>query len=134
MLVVDDEQSVVDVLSAAAGSLGVKRVDVARTAEQALGQVVNSRYDLITLDLNMPGRNGLEVLSVLRNLCPHAILAVLSGVLPVTLDEVTRGSADAFIAKPMRLITLKLLTEAAVQIVEAREMVRAVSELPIPTS
>ncbi len=35
-------------------------------------------WDLVVLDINMPGRNGLEVLSEARRLCPRTPVLVLS--------------------------------------------------------
>lgn len=32
-----------------------------------MGRVINGRYDLITVDIRMPGTNGLDILSLVRN-------------------------------------------------------------------
>lgn len=47
----------------------------AREATDLLGQ---EKWDLILLDINMPGRSGLEVLSDARKLCPGGAILVLS--------------------------------------------------------
>ena len=50
-------------------------------------QVLRSVYDVITVDIQMPGASGLEIIAMLRNMCPHAIIAVVSGFLPETMSE-----------------------------------------------
>jgi DNA-binding NarL/FixJ family response regulator len=50
----------------------------AETAQQVLEQVASCAWDLIILDVTMPGRSGLDVLSELRSLRPKLPILVLS--------------------------------------------------------
>ena len=79
ILIVDDDSAVVDLLSEIARVKGYTDITTASSGEEALAQVIQDCYDLITLDILMPGVGGLEVLSPVRNLCPHAIIAIISG-------------------------------------------------------
>jgi two-component system invasion response regulator UvrY len=50
----------------------------ATTSQEALEQCATRSFDLVLLDINMPGRSGLEVLEELRRQCPHTPVLVLS--------------------------------------------------------
>lgn len=133
ILIVDDEKPVIEFLRGAARASGVPSVDTAGSGEEALGMVIRTPYDLITLDIQMPGVTGLEILSVLRNMCPHAVIAVVSGHIPPDLDEELASSADVLLSKPIHLSEFSELVIAAQQILEARERVRALSQTPVDT-
>ena len=66
ILVVDDEPDLVRALER-----GLKRegyaVDTALSGEEALAKASWNPYDLVCLDLNMPGLDGLEVCNSLRD-------------------------------------------------------------------
>ena len=59
ILVVDDEPQIRRVMRSALTAEGYEVHD-ARTGEQALESVRTQRFDLILLDINMPGMGGLE--------------------------------------------------------------------------
>lgn len=50
----------------------------ARTAAETVGLLLRDRWDLVLLDLNLPGRSGLEVLEECRRLCPATPVLVLT--------------------------------------------------------
>jgi len=50
----------------------------AEDAQQVLAQVRNCEWDLVMLDITMPGRSGLDVLKDLRSMCPKLPVLVLS--------------------------------------------------------
>jgi DNA-binding NarL/FixJ family response regulator len=54
-------------------------VDEAGNCAQALGHAAAGSYDLVLLDLKMPGVAGLDALAALREALPDAPLVVLSG-------------------------------------------------------
>ena len=65
VLVVEDELKVADALSE--GLEGEKYdVVVERTGEGAFFRVTTETFDVILLDLGLPGRSGLEILTALR--------------------------------------------------------------------
>jgi two-component system OmpR family response regulator len=82
-------------------------VDVARTGEEALVRATATDYDVILLDVMLPGRNGLEVCRDLR------AREVWSPTLMLTaLDEVEdrvnglESGADDYLAKPFSFLEL----------------------------
>jgi two-component system, NarL family, invasion response regulator UvrY len=56
---------------------GVK-VHEAKTSRETLDAFGKQSFDLVLLDINMPGRSGLEVLEELRRSCPNVPVLVLS--------------------------------------------------------
>lgn len=56
----------------------IKVVEEAKTAQEALDQVRNRGCDVLLLDIDMPGRSGLDVLKVLREERPRLPVLVLS--------------------------------------------------------
>ena len=132
ILIVDDEVGVVEFFRQAANSVGHSDIDVALTGEEAMTQAIRGTYDLITLDIKMPGASGLEILSLLRNLCPHAVIAIVSGHIPEDLSPDVSGCADVAIGKPAGLDSILCLMSAASAICRALDDVRKLGNLPSP--
>jgi two-component system, NarL family, invasion response regulator UvrY len=61
-----------------AESFGKLKVGEARTSQEALELAQQQDWDIVLLDINMPGRNGLEVLADLKRLRPQMPVLVLS--------------------------------------------------------
>ena len=99
VLIVDDEKRISDFLMNFARSQGYTDVDTVASANEAMVQAMRQRYDLITLDLSMPDASGLEIIGMLRNMCPHAIIVIISGFLPETVTSEVAGSVDVILAK-----------------------------------
>jgi len=57
---------------------GMFTVDEAGSGEEALAKVWDNDYDLVLLDISMPGRGGLDALKVLKCHCPKLPVLVLS--------------------------------------------------------
>jgi DNA-binding NtrC family response regulator len=67
----------------------------------ALGLAHQVNYDLILLDLKMPGLDGLEVLAALHTLAPALPIIMMSGQAGRnTVANALRGGACDFIMKP----------------------------------
>ncbi|MGV7929895.1 MAG: response regulator [Spirochaetota bacterium] len=56
----------------------IKEIVEARDGQDLLEKLKKNRYDIILLDITMPGRNGLEILKELRILYPSIPVLVLS--------------------------------------------------------
>jgi DNA-binding NarL/FixJ family response regulator len=54
-------------------------IDEASTGQETLEKIWNNSYDLVLLDISMPGRNGLDVLNQLRQKKSTVPVLVLSG-------------------------------------------------------
>jgi len=76
LLIVDDNELNRDVLSRRLGQKGYA-VTVAPGGPEALAAVAGARFDLVLLDVEMPGMSGLEVLGRLRQTYTQTQLPVI---------------------------------------------------------
>jgi DNA-binding NarL/FixJ family response regulator len=72
----------------------------ARTAAEVLGRVRDENWDLVVLDLNLPGRGGLDVLKEIKAERPNLPVLVLS-MYPEEHSgvRVLRAGADGYVTK-----------------------------------
>ncbi len=81
----------------------------ARNGREAIDKAASLRPDVITLDLQMPDMNGLEVLDEVLRLNPISVIMVSSFTYAgaaVTLDALDRGAVD-YVAKPERVAGIR---------------------------
>ena len=83
ILVVDDEANNRDILARKLVGRGFG-VDVAENGESALSKVWNGNYDLVILDIMMPGISGIEVLEAIRKERSATDLPVIMATAPLT--------------------------------------------------
>ena len=106
VLVVEDEQKVADALKE--GLEGEKYdVTVERTGEGAFFRVNTETFDMILLDLGLPGRDGLAILSALRQRGLKTPVLVLTA--RDSLSDRVQGldaGADDYLVKPFAFAEL----------------------------
>ncbi len=106
LLVVEDEQKVANALRE--GLEGERyEVVVERTGESAFFRINTEAFDLILLDLTLPGRDGLEVLRTLRDKGVRTPVLVLTA--RDTLQDRVKGldsGADDYLVKPFAFAEL----------------------------
>ncbi|HEY0947345.1 MAG TPA: CHASE domain-containing protein [Opitutaceae bacterium] len=110
ILLVDDEESVRFVTSHMLRSMGLQ-VDTAADGAEALSRFEDSglRYDLVVLDLTMPGMRGDEVLQRMRKLRPEVNVLLMSGYSEEDAigHLVQDGGSIAFLQKPFSVSALR---------------------------
>ena len=100
ILVVEDEQKVADALRDGLQEESYE-VDLERTGEGAFFRINTDAYDVILLDLTLPGRDGLEILKALRQRGVKTPVLVLTA--RDTLEDRVSGldsGADDYLVKP----------------------------------
>jgi CheY-like chemotaxis protein len=108
-LIIDDNRRTADALQQMLEVLDVQaRVAYGSSPALAILQTLTPR--LILLDINMPGVDGLEILSFLRReprLAPVPVIVITSDDQPETRERVMKGGATAMLIKPATLDTLE---------------------------
>ena len=111
IMIVEDDAQVSDFLKSAVEARGHEDIDLAWSGEDAVAKSVNQNSNLITLDIKMPGVSGLDIISLLRNLNPHAIIAIISGHIPEELSSDVTASVDVIMGKPIEVDRLHQLLD-----------------------
>ena len=103
ILVVDDEPTIRDILVDFLGMEGFFVVAVP-TAEEALERLDEVRPEVILLDLEMPGMNGLQLLQELRVHRPGALPIMMTGygTLQTAIEAMKAGAYD-YLLKPFKV-------------------------------
>ena len=103
IMIVDDEPLVRKLVGRLLGAQGLEVLE-AVDGEQALALAAGSPIDLILLDIDMPGMDGLETLEHLRRDHPRAIVIMISGIKDEAraLQAIEAGARD-YITKPFEL-------------------------------
>ena len=66
ILVVDDQQSMRELTRHCLKQMGISKIEVAKSGEEALDVLSKVKFDIIVSDWNMDGISGLELLSKIR--------------------------------------------------------------------
>ena len=100
ILVIDDEAALRETIEALLTLEGYL-VDSAPTGEAGLEKIDRGAYDLVLLDLALPGKNGIEILTLLRERHPElpVIMITAYGTVDNVIDAI-RSGAQNFIQKP----------------------------------
>ncbi|MGY2048175.1 chemotaxis-specific protein-glutamate methyltransferase CheB [Methylobacterium sp. JK268] len=128
LLVVDDSALMRKVISGIFAAEGDVEVAAARDCAEALDALDRFRPDVITLDVTMPGVDGLACLDriMLERPCPVVMLSALTAEgAEISLDALARGAVDV-VAKPegVASLTRDALAPVLVQKVRAAAQVR----------
>lgn len=113
LLIVDDEEDFRDSAYKYFKRLGFK-VDQAEDGEEALNVSTNRKFDVVVLDIHMPGMSGIGVLEGLmdRDPAPKVIMLTGGGTIENAVDSMKKGAFD-FLTKPAKLDELERLIHRA---------------------
>ena len=94
-------------------------VQVASTTQMALENLAYCPYTLCLLDINLPDFNGLELMKIIKDVCPHTKIIVMtasylgSPELSEKINGAIANGACHFIAKPFKPADLRVIIEKA---------------------
>ena len=105
LLVVDDDRRIRDLLSRYLLHEGY-RVTAAESAEQARGKLATMHFDLLALDVMMPGESGFDLARSIRTTSNVPILMLTARSDPEERIAGLALGADAYLPKPFTVAGL----------------------------
>jgi response regulator RpfG family c-di-GMP phosphodiesterase len=123
VLIVDDQPDIRRLCRIALGAEGLM-CDEAEDGPTAVTLASTKPYDLVLLDVDLPGFSGEEVLRRLRQRppSPHLKIVMFSGA--ASGDDLSRillSGADDFVTKPFSVIQLRARVKTALRLKEAQD-------------
>lgn len=111
VLVVDDEKSIVKGIKFSLEQDDMQ-VDVAYDGEEALNKARSNEYDMILLDIMLPGYSGLEVCQMIREFSDVPIIMLTAK--GEDMDKILglEYGADDYITKPFNILEVKARIKA----------------------
>ena len=126
ILIIDDEKNICVSLAEFLADLG-HHAKTCTDGNTGLRTATTESFDLIFLDVMLPGKNGLEILEQLRKAKPHQYVIMISGEADLqTAVKATKLGAYNFLEKPLN--PDKVILEVK-NIAYHQKMVREVSDL-----
>ncbi len=113
ILVIDDEESMRDSCQQTL-SRTANKVEVAPDGAAGLAMLAKESFDLVILDLKMPGMSGMEVLAKIRQEYPQVVVIVITGYATIeSAVEAIKGGAYDFLPKPFTPDALRAIVARA---------------------
>ena len=102
VLVVDDDQTIRDILQTVIEKQGYT-VLTADSGESALKEIDKRHFDLVFLDLRMPGMSGIDVLDAVKEKAKDIVIVIVTGHAdePIALTAMSKGPL-LLVRKPFR--------------------------------
>lgn len=115
ILVIDDEKRIRDGCYKVLTQEGFE-VDRAETGQRGIEMIEEAHYDIVLLDLMMPGLSGFDVLGQVKSLHPDTVIIVISGYATIehSIESMKKGAFD-FIPKPFAPDQLRLMVYKAIE-------------------
>jgi DNA-binding NtrC family response regulator len=109
VLFADDEPALQELMHLELPRMG-HEVTVCPDGHTAVAALEKNKYDCIIVDLDMPGLNGIQVISKCKELSPDTDTVVLTGKssLETAIAALRHGAVD-YLTKPCKLLDLKTL-------------------------
>jgi len=113
IFIVDDEKMLRDALEMAFSNAGYV-VILAESGEEALEILKNDKPQVMFLDLNLPGINGVELCREIRKNLPLAVIHAVTGYCSLfELADCREAGFDDYFEKPVNISTLYKAAEDA---------------------
>ncbi|HLE12190.1 MAG: hypothetical protein A2504_13655 [Bdellovibrionales bacterium RIFOXYD12_FULL_39_22] len=110
-MVIDDDPNICEVISLCLEGIGIfKNIIVANDGVTATNKLSNQQFDVILLDLNLPKKDGVKILSQIKEMKNQNLnsIIIVSGELDKTvLENAIKNGAKNFMVKPFEESALK---------------------------
>lgn len=91
------------------GKLGIQPT-LAHNGIEAVDLALEKRFDLILMDVHMPGMNGLEATRKIKDALGEnspSIIALTADVIQSSIDKALQSGIDTYLIKPISMDMLK---------------------------
>lgn len=113
ILIVEDEEAISNLIRMSLQKAGYS-CEQAMDGESAADRIAEHTYDLVLLDIMLPGMNGYELLNYIKTTNMPVIFITAMG----TLDDKVKGlkaGADDYITKPFEMVELLASVESVLR-------------------
>lgn len=121
ILIVDDEKNIRLTLKSCLDEEGFE-IDIAINGEEALKKILSNNYDLVLLDLKMPGMDGMEVLKEIRKKGNeiNVIIMTAYGTVEKAVEAMKLGAID-FLSKPFTPEEIRKIVKSVLKRLDLKE-------------
>jgi DNA-binding NtrC family response regulator len=100
LLIVDDEDKIIKILSRILSEEGYD-LETACTGEEGIKRAKNHTPDIVLMDLNLPGMDGIESMSRIQQMAPETLTIILTayGTISSAVEAMRKGAYD-YLTKP----------------------------------
>src|SRR2546427_1748360 len=129
ILVVDDDKNTRDYLATFLTASGYA-VECLESGDQAIQRLASGHSpSMILLDIMLPGKDGIEVLSNVKAIYPTIPIIILSGIGQIkTVVEAMKIGASDYLTKPFEEQALEFATEKAIEKHRLKEEVKTLKQ------
>lgn len=115
VLIIEDNETELEVLHETITSMGYSSRK-ACDAEQALIYVISERFDIALIDINLPGKNGLELLQIFSKKYKHMKNIIITGHSSLeTAKKAVLYGANGYLPKPYDIDELEGLMNKCIR-------------------
>ena len=113
ILIIEDEEDVRELLRDILTMHG-NEVAVARDGREGVETFQSKHFDLVFTDLGMPGMSGWEVATAIKDINPHATVAIITGWgIQLDKEDMVKSRVDYILNKPFTIDDIKRLVREA---------------------
>lgn len=117
ILAIDDETSILEAYKVALED--VHDITLAENGEDGLKVLESGLFDLVLLDISMPGMSGLEVLTKIRQRGHDCAVLIITVHIDVEIVvEAMKSGADDYLTKPFKVADLRHTVERTLKVID----------------
>lgn len=123
VLVVDDEEIICRLFAAMLGQYGCYEVATTTESHAVLPILRQTLFDIVLLDINMPGLSGIDVLRHITHTFESLPVIIVTGhaSIEVAVESMQAGAAD-FVTKPVPAAVLHIRIQRAIEHARTRRL------------
>ncbi len=125
--IVDDEETIREGVTMALEAH--YQVEAFATAESAIDAVKDHPPDLVLLDIGLPGMDGIEALSKMKDLYPDMLIVMITAYEDIdTVIAAMKLGAHDYVVKPLHMDALEVTVHNALETIRLRKEVQILQE------